>query len=252
MPICQSFWAEKLHVSKRPELSRKHAYALSLHEAKNSFITRAQLDMPFSFRFKEAAGDDWINRDPWWSGRKARGIQFLPNGTCTIYPKGHPSFSFAEVPVDAVGVVEEHTTQVTLRWDLTWRGKDSQCCRRAFATQKQRVAFFERLSGVGRRRSTRVQRTSKGDLDSDGGNALVLTVNDVTVPSYFVRRGPNWGYIFESCWACYMSFSMPLRASGCAFTGEDAMTAVNCEDQEEEIDTYNSQLNGHDDGDDEG
>lgn len=258
-PLCLELWKAKLHVVDRRDLSRKHAYFSSLHEARQVVITRAQLvAMSFCFRFKEASGDEWTARDPWWNGKRARGIQFLADGNCTIYPTGHPTFAAQDIPPPPFAAIPEddHTTNVTLRWALKWSGKDSRCCQQAAALQEQRVAFFERLRGVGPRRSTRVQRNCSIE-EVNGGNTLALTVNGLLVPLYYVRRVPNWGFIFESCWAVYSSFPMPLRSVGCVYTHDAAMT-VSCEDQEDEIDHYNAQiLNGwngesDDDNDDEG
>ena len=35
----------------------------------------------WSFRFKESAGPDWTDWDPWWRGEKARKMVFLRDGT---------------------------------------------------------------------------------------------------------------------------------------------------------------------------
>lgn len=35
----------------------------------------------WNFRFKEAAGEHWIESDPWWNGQPPPVLRFLPSGT---------------------------------------------------------------------------------------------------------------------------------------------------------------------------
>ena len=78
------------------------------------------------------------------------------------------------------------------------------------------------------------------DRGADRGDCLVVSVNGNLVPTYKMRRLPNWGYMLESCWAIYLSYPMPLKSDMCPYSGLDSAMTVNTEDQVSEIDFYNT------------
>ena len=42
-----------------------------LHESRRTWVTEEEImELEWSFRFKSAAGDGWIDRDPWWNGQE--------------------------------------------------------------------------------------------------------------------------------------------------------------------------------------
>ena len=78
---CEQLWKDKLHVDRRPDLSRKFAYFASIAHSRRPFITRKELlSFTFSFRFRSDAGEEWTARDPWWKGKAARTVRFDQDG----------------------------------------------------------------------------------------------------------------------------------------------------------------------------
>jgi len=50
---------------------KKRAYMESLEDAKRGWITKEELvSFTWNFRFKAAAGEHWIESDPWWQGKQ--------------------------------------------------------------------------------------------------------------------------------------------------------------------------------------
>ena len=46
------------------------------------------------------------------------------------------------------------------------------------------------------------------------------------VPTYVVRRSPNWGFIMESCWGLYASFELGARNERAALEGPFSRRAL--------------------------
>ena len=85
--LCRRTWSGR-YVSDETRALRPtepaKALQLSLTESKQEFITEEELcKLTWSFRFKEAAGEDWTDTDPWWLGEKARTLRFMPDGRVT-------------------------------------------------------------------------------------------------------------------------------------------------------------------------
>lgn len=93
LPLVDKLWSDKVYI---PEFSKsllkvsaKLAYYSSLMDSKRTFITCKELtNKVWSFRFKEEAGDDWLDLCPWSHGFKASEIMFHPNSMLErlIYP----------------------------------------------------------------------------------------------------------------------------------------------------------------------
>ena len=182
--LCQVLWRDKIHV---PPQALQHpdsmaAYRMSILDARNrDFVTRKELLFDpitgagtiWSFRFKECAGPDWTNLDPWFSFQPCRKMVFLEDGAVKEYcgQKNHlenPQFS----PVPATLLSDPPMP-------MTWR-------------------FSTRPLDLPARPTGSYVRFAVGGRD---------------VPTYCVRRSPtkNWGFIMESCWGVYASFELPER-----------------------------------------
>ena len=106
---CKELWRGKVHVNTRPELSRKLAYYASAAEGGRLYLTRQELlSHTFSFRFREAAGEDWVERDSWWQGGDARRVKFAPNGVLQIVRRSEGAAG--------ADVLDDLPANVSLRW----------------------------------------------------------------------------------------------------------------------------------------
>lgn len=107
--LCVSLWTQKVHVC--PQAKALHAsandnsainqtaclraYRDSCHDAavrhniwpQHEFLydTQTRKGTIWYFRFKEAAGADWTQLDPWYAGGSPRKLIFLQNGTAQPY-----------------------------------------------------------------------------------------------------------------------------------------------------------------------
>jgi hypothetical protein len=127
--LCEQLWADKLHVSRRPEFARKFAYYASLADSKRQYLTRSELQsLTFSFRFRESAGEDWISRDPWWRGEEARSVRFGNNRLLQILKRDtetETTTASSAITAQASSnpdVLDALPSEVTLRWSCGfWR-----------------------------------------------------------------------------------------------------------------------------------
>ncbi|KAK1736107.1 hypothetical protein QTG54_013243 [Skeletonema marinoi] len=142
----------------------------------------------WSFRFKESAGSDWTSWDPWWSGKQARKLVFLRDGSIMqLQPEGKTAPCRIHNGVPLYDVFSERIVHrdgvdvIPPRIELKWR-------------------FVHRPL----------------DLPARPEGAYIrITVGGRDVPTYVVRRSPNgnWGFILESCWGIYASFDLAPRGS---------------------------------------
>jgi len=157
----EATWRDKVYVAKELRELRqsdpRQAYFASLAAAERCFIRKEELvGFEWSFRFKEAAGVDWSEIDPWHQGRRAAQVRFEPGGKVT-------------------------STNAALRvGPIRWR-------------------FPRARRQLGGSRADRLHQH------------VSVSVAGKAVPTYIVRRAPNWGFILESCWVMYTSFEMPAR-----------------------------------------
>eukprot|EP00026_Physarum_polycephalum_P011954 Phypoly_transcript_12205.p1 GENE.Phypoly_transcript_12205~~Phypoly_transcript_12205.p1 ORF type:complete len:367 (+),score=70.76 Phypoly_transcript_12205:140-1102(+) len=85
--MCDRLWRDKVYVPEefRQEKSNgnpKRAYFKSIDDASRKYIKDEELcSFMWNFRFKEAAGDHWLNNDPWWKDSKPARVRFFPDGT---------------------------------------------------------------------------------------------------------------------------------------------------------------------------
>jgi len=115
---CEKLWEGKLHVDRRPDLSRKFAYFNSIAHSKRSFITRKELlSFTFSFRFRSEAGEEWTARDPWWKGKTARTVRFDKDGQLKmVVPASSSSKPSTSTSTTSEG--DDLPRNVLLRWKL--------------------------------------------------------------------------------------------------------------------------------------
>ena len=223
---CKRLWRDKILVSA---VAKTHshamtAYRISVEDAKTrDHITMEELcyDLSpqkgtiFSFRFKECAGVEWTNADPWWSHRQARQMVLLSDGTVKRY-----------IP---------HTSQESMRQTATESSKvDGGILVDPFGPMNWRFV------------------NQPMDMPSrPTGSYIRFRVAGRDVPTYVVRRSPtdNWGFIMESCWGVYASFDLPPRRStpelrlrrtpngGRWFRIDDSDTDSDTEDEQAEKDS---------------
>jgi hypothetical protein len=66
-------------------LSYKLKYYITLWDSQRPFITFDELTTNnFSFRFKEAAGQEWKTKDPWWQGKQSMKVMFHSDGSLSL------------------------------------------------------------------------------------------------------------------------------------------------------------------------
>ena len=202
--LCHLLWRGKIHV---PRSARLHpdpmeAYRMSLVDARQrhhitmeefTYNPETHQGTVWSFRFKEAAGQDWTSFDPWYNGQPCRKMVFLENGTVKNYvPQGtssnvlqDPRFGYAmnsDVRDDTTASANGHPALLDPPVAMNWR-------------------FLTRPLDMPARPL---------------GSYVRIAVDGRDVPTYCVRRSPtnNWGFIFESCWGVFCSFEMPKRPEG--------------------------------------
>jgi len=84
--LCNDLWDEKFYVpatfiEMKSRGEPKLAYEKSLRDYNRQFVTVDELcSFTWCFRFKEAAGEHWIENDPWWQGKTPHRMVFLPEG----------------------------------------------------------------------------------------------------------------------------------------------------------------------------
>ena len=138
----------------------------------------------WSFRFKESAGADWTQLDPWYAGQRARQMIFLADGTCRPYHRNNDNRNDNQ-DNDQDNDQDNNINRPAQPQDdpmvtpMTWR----------FITRPM-------------------------DLPTRPvGSYVRITVGNRDVPTYAVRRSPtgNWGFVMESCWGLFCSFDLPPR-----------------------------------------
>ncbi|CAJ1949590.1 unnamed protein product [Cylindrotheca closterium] len=184
--LCETFWKTKIHI--RPEArdctDRMAAYRLAVEDARTRdhllpeeliYDVETKTGTIWSFRFKQSAGEDWTESDPWFNGLPCRKMVFLANGRVKMLVQDddgepsieHPRFSQLE------------PTLADPPLDMAWR-------------------FLSRPLDMPTRPEGSYIRFSVGGRD---------------VPTYCVHRSPtkNWGFVMESCWGVYASFELPKK-----------------------------------------
>jgi len=202
--LCQQEWKTKTHVlpAARRQLDRCRAYREALLDARNrKWITPEELCYDgnttattpgtiWSFRFKESAGTDWTNADPWYRGQPCRKLAFFRDGSVREVVGMEPQQGANnEGDDDATARIPQPSPQASndnIRFTLvdppmrmTWR-------------------FLTRPMDLPERPPGSYVRFNVGGRD---------------VPTYAVSRSPtgNWGFVMESCWGVYGSFELPPR-----------------------------------------
>jgi len=101
--FCNELWLDKAYVPKKflqciENGYPKEAYRDSLRDFERKWITKEELcSFCWNIRFKKAAGDHWVEGDPWWHGKPPRAIQFMADHTARA--------------VSEMGIEEQHHWQ---------------------------------------------------------------------------------------------------------------------------------------------
>lgn len=187
-------------------------YKLSLLEDKREFILRDELvGKPWSFRFKEGAGEEWVAQCLWWrDGQDARQVVFHEDGI------------LRPVPSETANFPDFYVT-----FDLFWLGSPR-------LTTKCLVNYLTKRCAN--------KKPSKALLKQWGnrtGNAVVLSINGIMAPVYHVLRSPtgNAGFLLENCWCLYTNWKMPRRGECPSL--EDRNLTIDTDSQALEVDLYN-------------
>lgn len=161
-----------------------YAYFLSCQDARFRryvrldelcFDVKKQIGTIWDFRFKEAAGPEWTYPDPWYVGREARKLIFLPCGAVKQLAiqkdvdTESPSIQIMEPFFDS------HDGGLEVRWKFI-------------------EAPLDLPKGV-------------------RGSYIRLNVAGRDLPTYVVQRSPNgnWGFLLENCWGIFASFELPPK-----------------------------------------
>lgn len=246
MPLCNRLWQTKEHVCEVDEevslnsassiidaCKYKRAYYKSIANGKRMFVFENELlGQRFSFRFKEAAGDAWLDSCPWRKGCKAHEVVFERNKNMQILWR-KPIIKENNVADNGLYAHEgnDQTTdgfpKVNLVWKLQWTMPRRQ--------RHQAIAKYWRSCNFGREPSNEEIE----NIVATSGDSFNLHVNGIPVPTYHLRRSPtnNWGFVFESCWALYTSFEMPPL--GTVPQLEDDNLSIDVDSQFVEVMRYN-------------
>jgi hypothetical protein len=260
--LIDKVWAGKVYIPRFALMvkdeSPKAAFYLSVIDSQRNFMTKEEMSLfLWNFRFKSTAGEEWVNACQWNRGDKASNVRFQPNGVLQRYAQD-----------DTMQEVYDH---LSLQWSL--RPLTRQFLRKhnpllkyvniieAFAKdvpfkRSSNQANFHGIESAAApgspfktpRSSSKFSMEEFKDLinviiDRElTGEAMVLQVNEVSVPTYVISRSPigNWGFMLENCWAIYFSWEIPVKGQ-CLELEDDALK-VRPEQQWNEVRQYNRQI----------
>jgi len=156
--------------------SAKEAYKIALMDAKyrNEITTEELCQGKWSFRFKKSAGMQWTTWDPWWNGKSAYKMVFLPDGKVMKLEKNNSGSKEDGLDEESFGPMNAI--------DIKWRFITAPLDLKA-----RPIGGYLRLIVGGREVPTYVVRRSPTG---------------------------NWGFCMESCWGCFSSFEMPPEKKG--------------------------------------
>ena len=192
--------------------NKRTMYQYAVMDSNRQYITTEELCYDISgtfwrFRFKSAAGTDWISADPWHQGEPCRKMLFYQNGTVMLAyarPKGEATPSNVSPSITpslpsnidpATNVQQSHF----LSSPISKIGDDQELVVTAPPLQMT-WRFLTRPMDLPTRPI---------------GGYIRIHVGNRDVPTYTCIRSPtnNWGFIFESCWGVYANFELPPKRS---------------------------------------
>ncbi|CAB9528357.1 expressed unknown protein [Seminavis robusta] len=232
--LCRKLWARKVHVPTIPEQKTLpndwffHAYPKSIRDAKErQHLTIDELcydpdthtGTVWSFRFKESAGADWTQTDPWHNGLPCRKMVCLKDGSVLQYIPAagdvrRTSSSSSSSNTTATSSLDSEPELVSPNFGSLAGIQQQQ--------QQQQPHNHHHNSRPGRlvqppfSMSWRFLTRRPMDLpERPTGSYMRFSVGGREVPTYSIRRSPtqNWGFVMESCWGLYSSFEMPPKRS---------------------------------------
>eukprot|EP01084_Bolivina_argentea_P290846 499719_1 len=154
------------------------AYHDSFLDQKRTVITIDELcNIVWYFRFKQSAGTDWIENDPFWQSDSSDSAdENKTDDKYYISTKFNPA-KCIKIQFKRDGTSIRHGKFKNFRntnMNFTWRFTGSHC------------------------------------KEMEYGNAIQVN----NFPSYYISRHPyNWGWIMQSCWVIYSSFPLPPPGS---------------------------------------
>jgi len=203
----------------------KYRYFIAQWDIKREFLTIDDLiEHAFSFRFKQAAGEQWMLSDPWWQGKSPMSVKFNIDGTLSLSNK-LSRISNADADNNNNDDENEdddvaYTLSSRLRYELAWKRGNKDRKKQVLQEYLNISKFLDddviegndvlslcKLKSI----SSPASSSCVSILSANTGNILRIYVNDVVVPSYYVWRTESAGFIIESCWAVYSSFKLPLK-----------------------------------------
>lgn len=222
-PLLAALLAGKVHEPMALPTSARLGYFVAKAWYKRTIITEAELcSYEWNHRMKEAAGEHFIERDPWWQGKAARQVRYKADGSSRWL--GNP-FSEEEeeelAPIDSPGGADSDAPGGRWRFitptklgkhtgsNVGFRKKDYLVDGRPWAPRGSCVRWcpFPGMSEV---------------------------------PTMHVRRHANGGFILDACWHVQTSFPMPHHREVRGERLHDDVLDVTVDQQHVEARAYNS------------
>ena len=211
--------------SAEPPLFR--SYFGSIREAARCPVSAADLCGPevWCFRFKAAAGDSWVAKDPWWQRKPAIRLRLLPGSSGTCRANGR---------VQAVSDGRPF-----------WGTKGSVAGRWTMHTLRQSGYVGEHANGAAAEQDL-IDATPWPQWLPEPWSPPATTAVEINGhPPYVVGRHPQtWRLYMQSCWCVWTAFDMPARGVDAVL--EDAALAVTAEEPAQRcaIERYNQLVGG--------
>jgi len=224
--LCEVLWRSKVHVcaAARAHPSRKESYLRSIRDAQTrQSITIDELcyDIEtrrgtiWSFRFKESAGDEWTNLDPWYYGQPCRKMVFLKDGTVQEF-SGNTNRDNSNDSHDRMSAAPQLAPPLfDFGFERLAADNHPVPFLAAHGREGPRVRVGnDAVENLIDRPVNMTWRFLSRPMDlppRPNGSYLRFNVGGRDVPTYVIRRSPtgNWGFVMESCWGLYGSFELP-------------------------------------------
>jgi hypothetical protein len=190
------------------ETDAMKAYKVSIKDAKERqhptideicYDLETRTGTVWSVRFKDTAGEDWTEWDPWYHHKPCRKMVLLRDGRVKMFLQGQQenigdSNRYDTNPLHRLMELHDPTLPGT-------NGEDDD---------------GDDDDGIGDMAIPMRWRFITQPVDFPArpqGSYIRFSVHGRDVPTYVSRRSPtgNWGFVYESCWGLWASFELPPK-----------------------------------------